>query len=70
MNLIPSDVDIAGIYYPPLLVAFIIAVGLMVLTAYLLNRTRLSRFFMFPLLSMASMVTIYMVLISTFVLPG
>ena len=70
MSLIPSDVDIGGVYYPPLLLAFIIAVIAMVLTGYLLNRYRLSRFFMFPMLTAAAMVTIYTVLISTFLLPG
>ncbi len=70
MSLIPSDVDIGGVYYPPLLLAFIIAVIAMVLTGYLLNRYRLSRFFMFPMLTGAAIVTIYTVLISTFLLPG
>ncbi len=70
MNRTPTDVMIGEVYYPPMLLAFILAVLAMVLTTYLLNRYRLSRFFMFPIPSAAAMVIIYMVLISTFVFPG
>ena len=69
MNLNPTDVDILGGYYPPLLIAFILAIPVTALTVHLLNRTRLARYFMFPIPVMVAMVTIYTVLIGTFVFP-
>ena len=69
MNLSPSDVDIYGVYWPPLLVVFIMSFLAMSLTVYLLNRTRLARFFMFPMLVMFAITTIYIVVIGTFVIP-
>jgi len=69
MNLSPSDVDIYGVYWPPLLVVFIMSFLAMNLTVYLLNRTRLARFFRFPMLVMASITTIYIVAIGTFLIP-
>jgi len=69
MNLSPSDVDIYGVYWPPLLVVFIVSFLAMNLTVYLLNRTRLARFFMFPMLVMGAITTIYIVAIGTFVIP-
>ena len=70
MNLVPSDVDIAGTYYPPLLLAFLLGLAAMALTAELLNRYRLSRYFMFPMVVMAAITTIYTVIISTFLIPS
>ena len=65
----PSDVDLAGIYFPPTLVVFLLGLAAMALTVYLLNRARLSRFFMFPLVVMTAITIIYMVVIGTFVIP-
>ena len=42
----------------------------MVLTVYLLNRTRLSRYFIFPGLVMVAITSIYTVIIGTFVIPS
>jgi hypothetical protein len=69
MNLNPSDVDIYGVYWPPLLVVFILSLLAMHLTVYLLNRTRLSRFFMFPMVVMAAITTLYTVVIGTLFIP-
>ena len=41
---IPTEVSIAGIYFPPLLLASIVGVAAAAATAMLLNRDRLSRF--------------------------
>ena len=48
MPLIPSEIAIAGVYFPPLLFAAILGIAGAVLTAFLLNRFRLSRFFYYP----------------------
>ena len=69
MNLSPTDVDIYGVYWPPLLVVFIVSFLAMWLTVYVLNRTRLARFFMFPLVVMASITTLYVIVLGTFVIP-
>ncbi len=69
MSLVPSDVEFWGIYWPPLVLSFFIGLALMVLTAYLLNRYSLSRFFMSPLVVMAAITAIYTVLLGTFVFP-
>ncbi|MDJ0895948.1 MAG: DUF1656 domain-containing protein [Alphaproteobacteria bacterium] len=69
MNLNPTDVDIYGVFWPPLLVVFILSLLAMHLTVYLLNRYRLSRYFMSPLLVMATITTLYVLIIGTFVIP-
>ena len=70
MSFVPTEVDLAGVYCPPLLLAAILGLMAMVLTAYLLNRYRLSRFFMFPGLVMLAIASIYTVIIGTFVMPS
>ena len=45
MHFIPSEFAIGGVYFPPLLIASILGVTAAVVTAFLLNRYRLSRFF-------------------------
>ena len=69
MKFNPSDVDIYGVYWPPLLVVFILSLLAMHLTVQVLNRTRLSRFFMFPMVVMAAITTIYVIFIGTFLIP-
>ena len=48
MNLVPSEFAIGGVYFPPLLLASTLGVAAAALTALLLNRYRLSRFFWYP----------------------
>ena len=69
MGFSPSDVNIYGIYWPPLLVVFILSLLAMHLTVYVLNRTRLSRFFMFPMVVMAAITVLYSVVIGTVFIP-
>jgi hypothetical protein len=69
MNFIPSEVEIAGVYMPPLLPATILGLVAMLLTAYLLNRYRLSRFFIFPQLVMLALAAIYTCIIGIWVIP-
>ncbi len=69
-SLIPTEVDLTGLYFVPLLINFGLAIILTFLTAFLLNHYRLSRYFMFPHLVMAAMATIYTVLLSLWVIPA
>ncbi len=64
---LPYEFAIGGVYMPPLLVAGLLAALLTVLTAYLLNRYRLSRYFFYPPLVSLSMMVIYTVFIGTYI---
>ena len=70
MNLIPSEFAIAEVYFPPLLIAALIGLLAAWLTARLLNRYRLSRFFFYPPLVLLALVVIYTVIVGTFVIPS
>jgi hypothetical protein len=67
---IPAEVDIFGVYWPPLLLAVVLGTIAMVVTVRLLNRHRLSRFFVLPEFVMMAMIAIYTVFIGTFVVPS
>jgi hypothetical protein len=66
---IPAEVEIFGTYYPPLLLAATLGTVAMVVTVYLLNRYRLSRYFFLPEVVMLALAAIYTVIIGTFVIP-
>ena len=69
MRFIPSEFAIGGVYFPPLLIASILGVTAAVLTAFLLNRYRLSRFFFYPPIVFLGLAVIYTGLIGTFFIP-
>ncbi len=69
MQYLPHEFAIGGVYFPPLLLASILGVLLAVLTALLLNRYRLSRFFYYPPLVFLGLAIIYTGLIGTFLIP-
>ncbi|MDH3645024.1 MAG: DUF1656 domain-containing protein [Gammaproteobacteria bacterium] len=58
---------VGGVLLPPLLVAGFLGVVAAVVTARLLNRFRLSRYFFYPPLVLLAMAVIYTVLIGTFI---
>jgi hypothetical protein len=68
MNQIPHEIALGGVYMPPLLVAGILAVIAAVVTAQLLNRYRLSRYFYYPPLVLIALMVIYTVIIGTFII--
>ncbi len=68
--MIPGEVDLTGVYFPPLLVNGTLAVIFTLLTVILMNHYRLSRFFLFPHLTMAAIAAIYTVLFSIWVFPA
>ena len=69
MHYIPKEFTIGGVYFPPLLIAGILGVVAAVLTAMLLNRYRLSRYFFYPPLVFVALAVIYTGLIGTFIIP-
>ena len=70
MQFIPSEFTIGGVYFPPLLIAGILGVAAALLTAFLLNRYRLSRFFFYPPLVFLALAIIYTGVIGTFLIPA
>ena len=69
MSYIPHEFTIGGVYFPPLLIAGILGVAAAAMTAMLLNRYRLSRFFFYPPLVFVALAVIYTDLIGTFLIP-
>jgi hypothetical protein len=69
MNLIPKEFTIGGVYFPPLLIAASCGALLAVVTALLLNRYRLSRYFFYPPLVFIALTAIYTVLIGAVLIP-
>ncbi|SDZ76089.1 DUF1656 domain-containing protein [Microbulbifer marinus] len=59
---VPHEFAIGGVFLPPLLIAAVIGVLTAVVTARLLDRYRLSRFFAFPPLVLVGLSIIYTVL--------
>lgn len=70
MQLIPSEVSIYGVFFPPYLLGGTISVFLAVVTVMLLNRYRLSRFFCNPQLVFLALAILYGGLISIFLIPA
>ena len=70
MHFIPSEFAIGEVYFPPLLIAAVLGVVLAWLTANLLNRYRLSRFFFYPPLVLLALAVIYTVILGTVVIPS
>lgn len=68
MKPIPHEFAIGEVYMPPLLVASLLGLLAAVVTAHLLNRYRLSRFFFYPPLVFLALMIIYTVLIGTFII--
>ena len=69
MQNIPIEFAIGGVYFPPLLIASTLGVVAAVVTAILLNRYRLSRFFFYPPLVFLALAVIYTGVIGTFIIP-
>jgi hypothetical protein len=65
---IPHEFAIGGVYMPPLLVAGMFGIIVTVVTARLLDRYRLSRYFFYPPLVSLALMIIYTVLIGTFII--
>ncbi len=70
MLLIPSELAIGEVYFPPLLIAAMLGFVLASLSARLLNRYRLSRFFFYPPLVLLALTVIYTVILATLAIPA
>ncbi|MCB1970053.1 MAG: DUF1656 domain-containing protein [Geminicoccaceae bacterium] len=66
--MIPREIDINGVYVPPLLLVLLISLAAAWVTARLLNRWRISRYFVMPRLVYLSIIAIYAVLFGTFLI--
>ncbi|WP_369413392.1 DUF1656 domain-containing protein [Microbulbifer guangxiensis] len=60
---LPHELSLAGIYFPPLLLASVLGMTAAMGTAHVLDRYRLSRYFANPPAVMLAMGVIYTVLI-------
>ena len=69
VHYVPSEFAIGGVYFPPLLLASILGAVAAVLTAYALNRYRLSRFFFYPPAVFLALAIIYTGVFGTFFIP-
>lgn len=70
MGQIPSEFMIGGVYMPPMLIAAILGTLVAMLTARLLNRYQLSRYFFYPPLVFVALAVIYTVVMGTFIIPA
>lgn len=68
MILLPHEFAIGGVYLPPLLIAAALGTIISVVTALLLNRYRLSKYFFYPPLVFLALAVIYTVFIGTFII--
>lgn len=70
MNLIPSEISIGGVYFPPMLLAGLLGSAAAWVSTLLLNRYRLSRFFAYPPLVLLAMAVLYTLAIGTYLIPA
>jgi len=68
MHHIPHEFAIGGVFMPPLLIASVLGAIAAVVTARLLNRYRLSKYFFYPPLVFLALMVIYTILIGTFII--
>ena len=69
MPSIPSEFSIGGVFMPPLMITAILGVVAASVTAILLNRLRLTRFFFCPPLVYVALAVLYTGLFSDLFLP-
>jgi len=62
-NPYPHEIALSGVYFSPLLVAIILSIVATLITVYLLNRLRLSRFIVYPQFAFLAILTLYIILI-------
>ena len=70
MHLFPHDLYVGEVFLPPMLLDAVLGLAAAWLTARLLNRFRLSRYFYHPPLVLIALAVIYTGLFSIFLLPG
>ena len=66
---VPHEISISGVYFPPMLLAALLGVVCTFGTVMLLNRYRISRFFVYPPLIFIALSILYTGLIGAFWIP-
>ena len=70
MHLIPHELYIGEVFFPPMLLDAALGLVAASITARLLNRFRVSRYFYHPPLVLIALAVIYTGLFSIFLVPG
>jgi Protein of unknown function (DUF1656) len=70
MHPFPHELYVGEVFFPPMLLDAVLGLAAAWLTARLLNRFRLSRYFYHPPLVLIALTVIYTGLFSIFLLPG
>lgn len=70
MLVAPSEVNVGGVYMPPLLLSFIFGLLITYFVAQLLNRYEMSRYFAAPHLVFVAFAVIFTCLLDSFVFVG
>ena len=70
MHLIPHEIHLGEVFFPPMLLDAALGLVAASLTARLLNRFRVSRYFYHPPLVLIALAVIYTGLVSIFLVPG
>ena len=70
MHLFPHEIYVGEVFFSPMLLDAVLGLAAAWLTARLLNRFRLSRYFYYPPLVLIALAVIYTGLFSIFLLPG
>lgn len=66
MNIVPHELSIGEVYFSPLLMSSLLGIAAALLTARLLDRHRISRYFANPPAVVIAISIIYTILIGTF----
>lgn len=66
--MLPKEFELAGVYFPPLLVAAVMALIVTWVTAKVCDRWRLTRYVAYPQLVLLSIFLLYTVFLGTFVI--
>ena len=70
MHLIPHEIHLGEVFFPPMLLDAALGLVAASLTARVLNRFRVSRYFYHPPLVLIALAVIYTGLFSIFLIPG
>ena len=70
MHLIPHELYVGEVFFPPMVLDAALGLAAALVTAWLLNRFRVSRYFYHPSLVLIALTVIYTGLFSTFLIPG
>ena len=70
MHLVPHELYVGEVFFPPLLLDAALGLAAALITARLLNRFRVSRYFYHPPLVLIALAVIYAGLFSIFLIPG